>query len=197
MKTQTKVNHIELKDLKQTKIHDSWNTKLCTALVNIQIGCGILITKGLIKTPFTIEKVDEIVDACVAKGALASRDGKNSDNGYVADHEKMLALCGVPGKWKKHYPKLDADGLANMIALLQWGAPVELRDEGKHSLLACGTFIEDGVLYLDVIDPWPDTDDKRFNTVTKMTQRLVNGVWKDSRSIEYYGWFENLETKWL
>jgi hypothetical protein len=56
MNTRTKVNHIELKDLKQTKIHDSWNTKLCTALVNIQICCGLLITKGLIKSPFTIER---------------------------------------------------------------------------------------------------------------------------------------------
>jgi hypothetical protein len=198
MQSKTRVAHIELKDIKQTAISDTWKTKLCTALCNIQICCGIMLTKGLLKNPFSISDIDRIVDEAVKNGGLSTKDGENSDNGYVANHEKIAEAAGLPGKWKKLYPRLDADGLANILALLQWGSPVELRDEGKHSLLATGSYLENGIIFLEVIDPWPYTDDKRLNTKTNMTQKKnEKGEWVDSRSIEFYGWYKNLISGWL
>jgi hypothetical protein len=194
--TKTQVSHIELKDLKQTRISDKWNTKLCTALCDIQIACGILLSKKELKAPFTYDDVDRIVDDSVRNGGLATKDGVNSEHGYVANHEKIAEAAGLYG-FKKYYIKLDAAGLSKMVALLQWGSPVELRDEGKHSLLAVGAYLENGTLFLNVSDPWPYTNDERFNTKTNMTQRLEKGAWVDSRSIEYIGYYENKKTGWL
>lgn len=173
------VKHIALNDIKQTDIDDAGKNALCMALCNIQMA-GAMIGKV-----FTLKDVDRIVDQCVANGALRSTDRVNSD-GWVVSHEKIAEACGLPYV-KKFYKKFDRHDIINR---LQWGQPIELRDEGKHSLLCVGWFKEGDKFYGECLDPWPKTDDKRIDFERATTQRKEKGKWVDSRTIEFYGYFE-------
>lgn len=167
---------IKVSDLKQTKLTDTGPNELCLALMNIQAAAG-RIGKVL-----TIEQADAYMKQCRAAGAVSADD-------VVRNHEKQAEVVGLTGV-KKIYEKYTP---GRLTALLQWNIPVELRDEGRHSLLAFGWYQDDDKRnYASVTDPWPATDDKRFDIERGMTQRLVKGEWKDSRSIEYLGWFEKI-----
>jgi len=170
------MNSIKISDLKQTNLTDTGPNELCLALMDIQIAAG-QIGKGL-----TIEQADAYMKECRRVGAVSADD-------VVRNHEKIAAIVGLTGV-KKIYEKYTS---GRLTALLQWGIPVELRDEGRHSMLANRWYQDDnGKNYAQVLDPWPATDDKRFDIERAMTQRLVKGAWKDSRSIEYLGWFEKI-----
>ncbi len=175
------VNRIGLNDIKQTQINDKGNEALCTALCNI-LQAGAM--QGLV---YTLADVDRIVDACVANGALRTADGVDSD-GYINSHRKMAEACGLTG-FRKIYRAFDANELITRIV---WGQPVELRDDGHHSLLALGVFEEGGKAYADVLDPWGKTNDQRLDITRQMTQRQVAlGKWVDSRSIERIGYYKD------
>lgn len=176
------VKEIKLNDIKQTEIDDAGRNALCMALCKIQMA-GAMVGKV-----YDLAEVNKIVDRCIEIGALRSTDKKNSD-GWVANHEKIAEACGLKNV-KNVYKKFDRYDIVNRI---QWGQPIELRDEGKHSLLAVGWYKEGDDFFLTVIDPWPKTDDKRLDLSRAMTQRKVGGKWVDSRSIEYYGYFEKIE----
>jgi hypothetical protein len=185
---------IDMEPIRQTDIDDAANDKLCLALTNIQLCGSILIALKKRITPFSLAEVNAIIDKSIKNGGLKTKDGVNSDGGYVLNHEKMAEACGLPG-YKKHYARL-GDG-SELLNRLQWKVAVELRDEGKHSLIACGWHVQSGKVYVDVFDPWPKTDDSRFDLARAMTQRQVNGKWVDSRSIEYIGYYNKAGTNWF
>jgi len=170
-------------DIKQTLISDGGKNALCLALVNLQLAASE-IGKVL-----GLEDVNKFVKAAVKAGALRSTDGENSDGWIMpGGHEKLAELVGLKDVEKK-YIKFDRSDIINR---LQWGKAVELRDEGKHSLLAYRWFKEGETFFADVLDPWPKTNDTRINLDRAMTQREVNGKWVDSRSIEYIGFYEKI-----
>lgn len=173
---------VTLNDIKQTAIHDKGATSLCLGLCNLQMAAAEV---GLVPD---LAQIDLWIDESVRVGALRSQDGVNSD-GWIqpGGHEKMAAIVGLDNV-EKVYEKFD---VGTITARLQWKKPVELRDEGKHSLLCVGWYIDtDGKAYGECIDPWPKTNDQRIDFDRAMTQRLVNGQWIDSRSIEYIGYFK-------
>lgn len=172
------VGRIGLNDIKQTQISDKGRDALCTALCNV-LSAGAM--QGLF---YTLADVDRIVDECIRIGALRKLDEENSD-GYILSHRKMAEACGLVG-YRKIYRAFDANQLITRVV---WGQPVELRDDGHHSLLANGVFEENGVAYCNVIDPWPKTNDTRLDIKRQMTQRQVDGKWRDSRSIERIGYY--------
>jgi len=170
----TEMQTIKVSDLKQTGLTDTGPNELCLALMNIQAAAGQL---GKV---LTLAQADEYMKLCRKAGAVSSDD-------VVRNHEAQAAIVGLTGV-KKIYEKYTP---GRLTALLQWKIPVELRDEGKHSLLAVGWYLDDDKrIYAHTVDPWPYSDDKRFDLARAMTQKLVKGVWVDSRSIEYLGWFE-------
>lgn len=175
---------VALNDIKQTTIDDKGNRGLCLALCSFQMAAAMAGKKP------TLDDINHYVDEAIRIGAIASKDGVNSADGWVADpgHGKLAEIAGLPGH-KKIYERYT---IGRLTALLQWGIPVELRDEGKHSLLAVGWYKEENsdLFYAEVLDPWPATNDKRFDMQRAMTQRAVNNKWVDSRTIEYLGWYE-------
>lgn len=179
----TRMKLVSLNDIKQTKIDDAGKDALCTALCNLQMAAAALGLKP------DLSQIDAWIDECVKVGALRSKDKKNSD-GFVLSHEKMAEVVGLKGV-KKVYKKFDK---AEIINLLQWGRAVELRDEGKHSLLAVGWLADaDGKAFADCLDPWPYSNDVRLDLQRAMTQNVKAGVLVDSRSIEYYGIYEEVK----
>lgn len=187
--------HIAVQDIKQNDIADAAADKLCLALCDIQIAGSLLLLQGKRKTPFTLEDVDVIIDAAIANGGIASKDGVNSDNGWVASHEKVAEAAGLFGYTKKYTPF----NAAILFALLQWGSLVELRDEGKHSLLATSWFkANDGVYYCTVSDPWRATNDIFIDSARALTYRAdKTGTLVPSRSIEYLGYYVRRGTNWI
>jgi hypothetical protein len=173
---------VKLDHIFQTQIDDKANTELCLCLSDL------LLAAADLKLSPSLADVDRWVDEGVRVGALASRDGKNSEHGFVKNHEKLAEIVGLKGV-KKIYEKFD---IGRVTALLQWEKAVELRDEGHHSLLCVSWREEGGEFYGEVLDPWPYTDDKRIDLKRGITQRLIKGEWKDSRSIEYIGYFEKV-----
>lgn len=171
---------VTLNDIKQTEIDDTDRNKLCLALCDLQMAAA-----DLRLTP-TLADINKWIDEAVANGAIASKDGKNSFNGFVNNHEKLAAIVGLNGV-RKVYEKFD---LFKITALLQWKRAVELRDEGRHSLLAVNWYKEGDKFYASTLDPWPYTDDKRVDLERATTQRLVSGKWVDSRTIEFIGYYE-------
>lgn len=188
------MEHVSLNDIKQTTIDDKWNTKLCLWVADTQIAGSIRRIYDKTLSPFTLDDLNRFADECIARGGLARLDDKNSQDGFVLNHQIVAEVAGLKGYVKKYVP-FDA---AKIFALLQWKCLVELRDEGHHSLLATGWFKgDDGKFYCNTSDPWPATDDKRLDTARAMTQRLVNGKWIDSRSIEFIGYYVRRGTDWL
>jgi len=175
------VKRIALNDIKQTDIDDAGKNALCMALCKIQIA-GAMLGKV-----YNLDDINKIVDMCIQNGALRSKDGENSD-GWVLRHEKVAEACGLKGV-KSVYKEFDRHDIVNR---LQWGQPIELRDEGKHSLLCVGWYKEGEKFYGEVFDPWPKTDDKRLDFERAVTQRMVKGKWVDSRTIELYSYFEKV-----
>lgn len=183
-----KMRHISANDIKQTTIDDKGANELCLAL------CDIQIAGSLLKKTFTLGDVNRIVKDAIKNGGLASVDGKDSYHGFVKSHEKLAEAAGLTGYVKK-YIKFDA---AKIFALLQWGSLVELRDEGKHSLLATGWYKLGDEFFCSTSDPWPFTDDKRLDTARAMTQKVgKGGKLIDSRSIEYIGFYVKTGTDWI
>ncbi|MBS0616638.1 MAG: hypothetical protein JSR44_00505 [Spirochaetes bacterium] len=118
-------------------------------------------------------------------------------------HEKCAAAVGLVG-YKKEYAAIPRDkkGAADcsqIINLLSWQTLVELRHDGHHSLTATGWYKESGKFYIAVNDPWPTTDDTRFDVSRSITQRFAKGAWIDSRPIESFAWFykEGSNPKWI
>lgn len=177
------MGQVRLNDIKQTAISDGGKYALCLGLINLQMAAAEL---GLVPD---LQQIDAWIDESVRVGALRTKDGVNSD-GWVlpGGHEKMAAVVGLFNV-RKVYKKFD---VGIITARLQWKLPVELRDEGKHSLLCVGWHVDaaDGKIYGECLDPWPKTDDRRIDFDRAMTQRIVNGKWVDSRSIEYIGYYE-------
>lgn len=168
-------------DIKQTLISDGGKDALCLALVNLQMAaaeCGKVLD---------LDDVNNLVKKAVKAGALRSKDGVNSDGWILpGGHEKLAELVGLKNVEKK-YVKFSRSEAINR---LQWGKPIELRDEGKHSLLAYRWFMDGKKFFADVLDPWPKTNDTRIDLDRGVTLREVNGAWKDSRSIEWIGFYE-------
>ncbi len=199
----TKINKIF-----QTEIDDSDADKLCLWMQDILIPWSILRliakAKGENLPPLTLADFNRLNDVCIANGGLKKRDAGNSVDGFVTSHEKCAEAVGLTG-YIKEYVKIPRgkDGLFDCsfaVNLLQWGCLVELRDEGRHSLTATGAYKADGKFYLEVSDPWPATNDTRFDCARGVTQRFVQGKgWVDSRTIEYFGWFYKTGTnpKWV
>lgn len=181
------MGQVQLNDIKQTAISDGGKNALCLGLVNLQMAAAEM---GLVPD---LEQIDAWVDESIRVGALRTKDGVNSDGWILpGGHEKMAAIVGLRGV-RKVYVKFD---VGIITARLQWKLPVELRDEGKHSLLCVGWFQDvDGKIYGECLDPWPKTDDKRIDFDRAMTQRIVNGKWVDSRSIEYIGYYQRISAQ--
>jgi hypothetical protein len=172
---------VSLNDIKQTEIDDAGKNELCLALCDLQLAAAQL---GLRQT---LDDVNKWIDEAVATGAIASKDGKNSFRGFVNNHEKLAAIVGLKGV-RKIYEKFD---VGRITALLQWRQAVELRDEGRHSLLCVNWYKEDGKFYGATLDPWPFTDDKRIDLERATTQRKnAAGAWVDSRTIEFIGYYK-------
>lgn len=187
--------HVAIDDIKQTDISDAGNKELCLCLADIQIAGSILLMQKKIATPFTLADIDRIVDAAILNGGLATADKQNSLHGYVLSHERVAEAAGLLGYVKK-YELYDA---SRIFALLQWGSVVELRQEGRHSMLATGWFKADtGKVYCTVSDPWPATNDTLLDCDRAMTQRMVGeGFMKDSRRITHIGYYVRRGTNWL
>lgn len=171
----------QFNDIKQTLIADEGKDALCLALVNLQMAAS---ESGKV---LTLDDVNRLVKEAVKIGALRSSDGVNSDGWILpGGHEKLAALAGLHNVTKK-YIKFDR---AEIINRLQWGKAVEIRDQGRHSLLSYRWFKEGATFFADVLDPWPYTNDTRIDLDRAMTLRQVNGKWADSRTIEYIGFYE-------
>ena len=192
------VANVKINQVFQTEIDDADADKLCLWMSNTLIAWSILRVKARlvekpIPAPLTLDDFNRLKNVCLSNGALAKRDAANSLNGFVTNHEKCAEAVGLTG-YKKEYVKFarDKKGVVDVtpvLNLLSWGSIVELRDEGKHSLVATGWYKAEGKYYLEVRDPWPKTNDTRFDCARGVTQRFEKGKWVDSRSIEFYGWF--------
>lgn len=179
----------------QTEIKDAWASKLCMWLCEMWMAWSLLRRKDKNLAPFTREDLDRLNNACIKNGGLARLNDEDSDNGFVKNHERNAEAVGLFG-YKKIYEPMDP---AKVIALLQWGAIVELRDEGRHSMLAIGWYQEDGKTFLEMFDPWKKTNDGRLDCARNTTQRLVDGKWVDSRTVEFFAWYYKVGTnpKWI
>jgi len=202
------VAQIKINKIFQTKIDDASADKLCLWMQNVLIAWSILRVKAKaddrdLPEPLTLADFNRLNDACIANGGLARLTDGDSKEGFVLNHEKCAEAVGLYG-YKKEYVKFSRDkkgacDVSDVLNLLTWGSLVELRDEGAHSLTAVGWYKANGKYYLEVRDPWPKTDDARFDCARGVTQRFVAGRWVDSRSIEYYAWFYKVGTspKWI
>jgi hypothetical protein len=202
------VAQVKINEVFQTEIDDDDADKLCLWMCNVLAAWSILCVKArmdkrAVPAPLTLDDFNRLKNICLSNGALAKRDAKNSFNGFVTNHEKCAEAVGLLG-YEKQYVKFSKDkkgvfDVGDVINLLSWGALVELRDEGAHSLIATGWYKADGKFYLEVRDPWPKTNDTRFDCARGVTQRYVKGAWVDSRTIEFYGWFFKRGTspKWI
>lgn len=202
------VANVKINEIYQTEIDDANAVKLCLWMSNILIAWSILRIKAKAgkrdaPPPLTLADFNRLNDACIKNGALAKLTDGDSKDGFVTNHEKCAEAVGLTG-YKKEYVKFTRDkkgvvDVADVINLLTWGCIVELRDEGKHSLVATGWYKAAGKFFLEVRDPWPKTNDTRFDCARGMTQRYIAGRWVDSRSIEFYGWFFKVGTspKWV
>lgn len=189
------MSHVAVEDIKQNDIADADANKLCLALCDIQLAGSILLGQKAIARPFNLADINRIVDKAIANGGIASVDGINSDSGWVKSHEKIAEAAGLFGYVKKYAP-FDP---AKIFALLQWKSLVELRDEGRHSLLATSWFKgEDGIFYCRTSDPWRPTNDTLLDTSRALTLRKDrNGNLVPSRSIEYIGYYVRNGTDWI
>lgn len=201
------IKKIELKTLRQTDIDDAGKNELCLVYSGLRVAYQLrrrLEAKKGVKLPdLDMPDIDRMIDECVANGGVKTHDKKNSWHGLAADHVKIAEAAGLFG-YEKEYVKIgkNPDGSFDcsfICALLQWDSLVELRDEGRHSLLATGWYLEGTTVYCTTSDPWPYSDDLRFNTKTAMTERKVNGKWTPSRSIEFFAWYYKRGTnpKWI
>ena len=199
------VNEIKLNTISQRDIDDTDADKLCMFEVECFIGWSYAngILKKKLPAP-TLADLNRWADEAIKKGGLAKRDATNSQDGYVLNHEINFQIAGGPKGFKKLYEYFKDVGHHKAMNLLLWGACIELRDEGRHSLLAHGVFLENGITFFNVSDPWPLTDDKRFNCSTLFTERNVAKKgeaprWVKSRSIECFAWYyrEGSNPKWV
>lgn len=182
---------ITIREIYQTEIDDKWATKLCMWLCEMWMAwsvlCFIAEREGKEKpAPFTLEQLNKLNDLCIEKGGLARLTDGDSDNGFVKNHEINAECVGLKG-YKKIYEPI-GDG-SKVVNLVQWGIICELRDDGRHSMMAVGSYEDAGEMFLTVFDPWKKTDDRRYRCSTGMTQRKVNGKWVDSRSVESFAWY--------
>ena len=168
--------------INQRVVKDAGADALCLFIANLQMAAAEM------KMTLDMADINRLVKEAVKVGALRSSDGGKNSDGWIlpGGHEKIAALVGLKNVTKK-YVKFDK---GEIIERLQWGKPVELRDEGKHSLLAVRWFMDGKKALADVLDPWPKTNDTRLDFDRAMTQREVNGKFVDSRSIEYIGFYE-------
>lgn len=168
--------------INQRLVKDTGADALCLFIVNLQMAAAEM------KMTLAMADINRLVKEAVKVGALRSSDGGKNSDGWIlpGGHEKIAALVGLKNV-KKKYVKFDK---GEIIARLQWGKPVELRDEGKHSMLAVRWFMDGKKALADVLDPWPKTNDTRLDFDRAMTQCEVNGKFVDSRSIEYIGFYE-------
>lgn len=192
---------IPVTEIFQTEIKDKWASKLCMWLCEMWMAWSIMrfISSHeyqVIIPALTKHDLNRLNNECIAKGGLKKLTAEDSDNGFVLNHEINAACVGLTGYKKLYEPIGDASKVINLV---QWGIICELRDEGKHSMMAVGTYEETGEIFIKVFDPWKATNDRRFNCKTRMTQRRVNGVWTDSRSVESFAWYYKLgtEPKWV
>lgn len=192
------VANVKINQVFQTEIDDASADKLCLWMSNVLISWSILrvlarLAGKPMPAPLTLDDFNRLNDLSIKNGALAKLTDGDSKDGFVTNHEKCAEAVGLTG-YKKEYVRFSKDKKGNVevtpvLNLLSWGSIVELRDEGKHSLVATGWYKADGKFYLEVRDPWPKTNDTRFDCARGMTQRFEKGKWVDSRSIEFYGWF--------
>lgn len=168
--------------INQRLVKDAGADALCLAICNLQMSAAEM------KKTLSLDDINRLVKEAVKVGALRSRDGGKNSDGWIlpGGHEKIAALVGLKNVTKK-YIKFDK---GKIIERLQWGKPVELRDEGKHSMLAVRWYLIGDKPFSDVLDPWPLTNDTRCDLDRAMTQREVKGKFVDSRSIEYIGFYE-------
>ena len=188
------MNDIPLEKIFQTQIDDGGKLALCVAYSTMHIANSILRAHDKSVPKLTLDSINKIVDESVANCGLASKDGFNSDRGWVKSHEKIAEAVGLKG-YTKVYEEADA---SKIFALLQWGSMVELRHEGHHSMIATGWFKgKDEKFYCKVQDPWPYSDDCLLDTSRMVTLKKVNGKLVDSRTIELMGWFKKNGTDWV
>jgi len=168
--------------INQRLVRDAGADALCLCIVNLQMAAAEM------KQTLDVSDINRLVKEAVKVGALRSPDGGKNSDGWIlpGGHEKIAELVGLTGV-KKKYVKFDT---GDVITRLQWGKPVELRDEGKHSMLTARWFMIGNKPFADVLDPWPKTNDIRVDLIRAMTQRDVKGKFVDSRSIEYIGFYE-------
>lgn len=197
--TKIPINEIKINKISQRDIADTAADELCMWQCEIFMGWsyGRRINADL-PCP-TLEDLNRLNDLAIAQGGLRKKDSQNSANGFVANHEINFRLGGGPKGYVKKYEYFKDAGFEKVVHLLQWGVLVELRDEGRHSLIANGSYVESGKAYLSVVDPWPKTDDTRMDCSRLMTQRLVGGRWVYSRSIECFAWYykEGSNPQWV
>lgn len=201
------VANVKIDKIFQTEISDANADKLCLWMQDILLPWSILRTldkqKGIERAPLTLDDFNALKKICLANGGLAKLDANNSNAGFVLSHEMCAAAVGLLG-YKKEYvtwPK-NKDGtfdVSQAVNLLSWGALVELRHDGHHSLTATGWYKDAGKFYFEVRDPWPYTNDERFDCARGFTQRYVSGAWADSRPIESFAWFYKIGSnpKWI
>lgn len=193
------MNEIKLPTLRQTDISDTAKNELCLVYSGGQMAYQLRrrneMKKGVKLPTWTMKDVDEFIDKAIGNGGVYTEDGVNSLHGMAKNHRKIAEAAGLYG-YDKEYVKYDS---AKIMALLQWDSLVELRDEGRHSLLATGWYKEDDKFYCSTSDPWPYSDDLRLDCARAMTQKKVNGKWVDSRSIEYFAFYYKIGTdpKWI
>lgn len=168
--------------INQRLIKDAGADALCLAICNLQMAAAEM------KMTLDMADINRLVKEAVKVVALRSPDGGKNSDGWIlpGGHEKIAGLVGLTGV-KKKYIKFDK---GEIITRLQWGKPIELRDEGKHSMLAVRWYMDGNKAFSDVLDPWPKTNDTRCDLDRAVTQREVNGTFVDSRSIEYIGFYE-------
>lgn len=204
MKEQNKTNHliemtkISVTEVYQTEIDDKWATKLCMWLCEMWMAWSIRRIYNKKLAPWTKADLNRLNDESIKEGGLKKLTDGDSDNGFVTDHEINARVAGLKG-YTKIYEKLDDAGKAKLVNLLQWEVICELRDEGKHSMLAIGWSFDEssGTTYIEMFDPWKATNDLRMDLKRGMTQRKVNGKWVDSRSVESFAWYRKNGEDWI
>lgn len=187
------MQNVKLDKVFQTEVDDSDNEKLCMWLVDVYMAWGHLKRETPNLAPLTLAEINKIQDASIKNGGLLDRDKDgNSDDGYVANHEKVAAAAGLTGftKVREPYDK------HKVINLLQWQCLVEIRSSG-HSMLAHGWFMENKKPFAHVLDPWPKTDDVRLDLDRGMTLRQGKAGFVDSRKIVSFAWYRKNGTDWI
>ena len=192
-------NEIKINHIWQTDIDDKAAAELCMWECEIFMGWSYG-RKSIKNLPCPdLKFLNWANDEAIKRGGLKKATDGDSVHGYVTNHEINFQIGGGPKGYTKEYEYFKDAGFEKIVNLIQWGALVELRDEGRHSMIANGSYLEDGKPFLSVIDPWPKSNDQRMDCTRFMTQKMINGKWVDSRSIECFAWYhkDGSNPKWV